>query len=231
MGNNSIPTLVWALNNRQLAIRKAKGEVVLWEFDCQQAAHTTKLPRNMAGLFVRPHTAIGPNANHILMSSTLITYDLFDLSSHDVTTSFPALPMSTTSWSRDLKSFAIGSDIGVFVYNFSMPDKVFSIPIPKDRELRTIALSPNGAMLVIGYHLPKPMLYLVDITTGKELTEYESFESSFLTSWTPDGKSIVGIGGELRIWDVQSRALRHRVPLDSISPTKQTRRINVTTRV
>ncbi|MDP2430911.1 MAG: caspase family protein [Pseudomonadota bacterium] len=81
-------------------------------------------------------------------------------------------------------------------------DKTVSSFKGAEAEVKYAAFSPNGIILLSGGSFHRP-LQLWDATAGKKLQVFEESDGSKISfAFSPDGKTLLGAVGSVRIWDL-----------------------------
>jgi WD40 repeat protein/DNA-binding SARP family transcriptional activator len=86
------------------------------------------------------------------------------------------------------------------VTDIASGDQLLDYRPPADRQLRAVALSPDGATLAAVLYPPAIVLH--DVVTGEEVGRLGGFETlAEVVEWSPDGRWIAGVGDDhARVW-------------------------------
>jgi WD domain, G-beta repeat len=94
--------------------------------------------------------------------------------------------------------------------------------VPIRTRLTSVVFSPDGKLLATVCELPDKPIYLWDVATGEERrqfptrNQYEKFVAGSL-AFSPDGNSLVAVGGLLYRWDLQTGKLQWRASMREMS--------------
>ncbi|KAG7164641.1 U3 small nucleolar RNA-associated protein 18 homolog [Homarus americanus] len=127
---------------------------------------------------------------------------------------FPKFTIKCAKFLQDGKKFVVGSNLygHFFVYDMEAA-KEMRIPCSKTEErssMKNFIVSPDGELLVfVG---TKGLLYVFDATTLSLIDTFHSPEEVKAAAFNESGSKMYthGIGGDVFVWDMTSRACVHR---------------------
>ena len=114
--------------------------------------------------------------------------------------------ISDIKYSPDGKKLAVGSSIGIWLYDANTGD-VLALFAGHTEDVVSIAFSPDGKTLVSASYDYTVRLW--DVQTGKH--KGTIFERTTHITFSPDGETLVTAGYTVGLWDVQTLKLKGRL--------------------
>src|SRR5258708_6437935 len=117
---------------------------------------------------------------------------------------------SNVAWSADGKALALGSSLGVWLYDATDLSKPGRLLDPHTGSVASLTFSPDGTTLAVGSH--DGTIRLRDVSNGTSLRTLTGHTSDVMSvAFSPDGKTLVSgsLDATVRLWDVSSGTSLH----------------------
>jgi serine/threonine protein kinase/WD40 repeat protein len=201
-------------NSSSYASTTQSNEIHLWNFLTQAEILTLRLTNHCAGL------AFSSDGQRIVTlvegSSAKSTGELAVWRCLDGAklASFPAFASARQG---AINSLALSPDFGVAAYCATSNDlnivelaggtvRWTAKTRGKDSDFQTVAISPDGKLLVSSEGIGEPLMRFWDLATGEELGTAIATHEDWIGAlrFLPDGRTLVSVGGDhsIRLWDV-----------------------------
>jgi WD40 repeat protein len=176
----------------------------VWDLQTGQLIHT------VAGVSQGvTSVALSPSLQKLAATTDDDTIQLWDMESHQ---SMPPLisayPVSYVSFSPDGQTLVTGSADGIRLWEVQTGELIRTIP-QNFASLMSVAMNPNGSMLVSGTDHRANQVKIWDAHTGELLNTLEGHTYSIsAVAFSPDGQTIYSgsIDESIRIWRSKTQA-------------------------
>ncbi|MFN6461007.1 MAG: WD40 repeat domain-containing protein [Nostoc sp. DedVER02] len=217
--DSTIRTEIWNFNTEKLS-HVISGQP-LWESRLRRSNTLTAIALSSDGKIL----ASGNEAGHILVWDLETKQNIYTIKGQHST--------NITSLAIDVDARMLASaslDKTVKLWNLRRGSEIYTLVERKSINIDSctisLAISPNGRKLITGDNNLPTRIRIWDFLTGNEVhTLFPKSGKLSLLTFSADGKIFVSCGGDINIWNLQTKELLAKLPdatSVAISPDGQT---------
>lgn len=202
---NSVDAVAIASDSRFLATGSSDSTIKLWNLETGELLHTFSGHSNSV-----KSLAISPDGNLLASSSYDKSIKLWDITANKLIRTLQGVSSLASSLtfspSRDRRILTAGLVEGrILQWNLDK-DSWPSTVLWNTQKVESLVISSDCKILIVGDALGS--IRIVKLDMGVDILSFPSEQGSiFSVAISPDGKTFLSAGEDIRLWDLESRKL------------------------